>query len=550
MKIRKTSRIIQLISLGVFLVLLASATYPLILPVPPDLFLKLDPLIALGTFLSAHRLPLGLLVASLVLVAATLWLGRFFCGYVCPLGTTLDLLDEGITARYRKKEKAGADSKGRRLRWKYYVLAGLLLSCLAGTTFLFIFDPVSLATRFYTLVIYPVVVAAVNGILQLLRPLLVESGSSLAYARLGPASFSMMLPTLLLLAGLVILQLWERRFWCRNLCPLGALLALVGRLRLLQRVVTEDCTDCGICRQVCPAGALSGNGHGAMAGECLVCRSCEEVCPEGAVEFTHSGWSRARVGGPVDVTRRGVVTAGIMGITLGVMGKQALAEPGRRRLIRPPGALPEDRFLETCVRCGECMKACLTNVLQPCFLESGWEGIWTPRLNCRHAGCEERCNVCGHVCPTRAIRALSLEEKQFARIGTAVIDRSRCIAWEQNKECLICDEACPYNAIDFRVVVNECGTGKRPFVEEIKCTGCGLCEQNCPVGGESAIVIHADGEMRLETGSYITEEVRRAREPETDRERDYFRPVQGSGECLVPAESESADLPPGFMEGE
>lgn len=546
MRINRSTRIIQLVSLGVFFVLLGFATYPLVLPVPPDLILRLDPLIALGTLLSAHRLP-AVLLTSLVLVGATLWLGRFFCSHVCPLGTTLDLLDEGVTERFRKKTSLPEERRRRRLRWKYYVLAGVLLSSLTGSTFLFIFDPISLATRFYTLVVYPVVAAGIRGLLEVLRPLFAELGSGAAYASVGRARFALTLLTLGLLTALVVLQLWERRFWCRNLCPLGALLALIARLRLVRRHVAEDCTRCGLCQKACLGGALSEGGAGTLAGECFVCRTCEAVCPEGAVRFTHRAWGAGPAEEGPDVTRRGLVTAGVMGLVLGAMGGEALARPEPRRLIRPPGALPEKRFLATCVRCGECMKVCLTNTLQPCFLEAGWEGVWTPRLLCRHAGCEERCNVCGHVCPTRAIRPLSLEEKRYAKIGSAAIDRERCIAWERGKECLICDEACPYNAIDFRVVRDACGVGKRPFVIPEKCVGCGLCEEKCPVGGESAIVVYPDGEMRLETGSYITEEAVRMRQAEADSTRDYFTPVEGESECPVPAEPRPGDLPPGFV---
>jgi len=547
MKINRTTRVVQLVSLGAFFVLLGFATYPLILPIPPDLFLRLDPLIALGTFLSSHRLSAGLWTA-LVLVGATLWLGRFFCSHVCPLGTTLDLVDEGVTRRLRARRARGDEPRRRRLRWKYYVLASVLLASLLGSTFLFILDPISLATRFYTLVVYPVVVAAINGLLFVLRPLLSAVGSSLAYAHLTPATFSLTLLTLALVVALVLLQLWERRFWCRNLCPLGALLALLARLRILRRTVEEACTECGLCRQVCLAGALTVDGASTVVGECMVCRSCESVCPKGAVRFRHAGWKRFDPEEPVDVTRRGVITAGVTGLVVGAVAGTSLAEPKPGRLIRPPGALPEDRFLATCVRCGECMKACLTHTLQPCLLEAGWEGIWTPRLVCRHAGCEEQCNVCGRVCPTRAIRALTLEEKKFAKIGTAVIDRTRCIAWNENKECLICDEACPYNAIDFRVVVDSCGRGKRPFVVREACSGCGICEEKCPVGGESAIVVHPDGEMRRESGSYITEEARRAREPESDADRDYFEPIRDDGECVVGPERADDDLAPGFLE--
>ena len=124
-----------------------------------------------------------------------------------------------------------------------------------------------------------------------------------------------------------------------------------------------------------------------------------------------------------------------------------LANP---RLMRPPGALPEKSFSAKCIRCGECMKVCLTNTLQPCLWESGLDGLWSPRIVPRLAGCDQTCSLCGQVCPTGAIRALPLEEKKNAKLGTAVIDRERCLVWAEDKLCLICDEQCPYNAIVFK----------------------------------------------------------------------------------------------------
>ena len=176
------------------------------------------------------------------------------------------------------------------------------------------------------------------------------------------------------------------------------------------------------------------------------------------------------------------------------------------KLIRPPGSIPEPDFLNACIHCGKCLKICPTNGLQPCLLEAGINGIWSPRLVSRIGGCEKNCNMCGKICPTNAIRKLSLEEKTYARMGTAIIDRSRCIAWEQDKVCLICDEACPFNAIRS---LNETVLGitlLRPFVDERICTGCGLCEARCPIEGRSAIEIFSIGEERKLTGSYITEE--------------------------------------------
>ncbi|GAG69664.1 unnamed protein product [marine sediment metagenome] len=160
------------------------------------------------------------------------------------------------------------------------------------------------------------------------------------------------------------------------------------------------------------------------------------------------------------------------------------------------------------------MKVCPTNGLQPCILEAGINGLWTPKLVSRIGGCEKNCNKCSQICPTSAIRKLSLEEKSYAKIGTAVIDRSRCIAWEQDKVCLICDEICPYNAISSLNETIRETTLLRPFVDERICTGCGLCESRCPIEGQAAIQVFSIGEERITKGSYITDEKIRLRESE------------------------------------
>ena len=144
-------------------------------------------------------------------------------------------------------------------------------------------------------------------------------------------------------------------------------------------------------------------------------------------------------------------------------------------------------------------------------MEAGVVGLWTPRLAARIGGCEKNCNMCGQICPTSAIRNLPLEEKTYAKMGTAVIDRSRCIAWEQDKVCLICDEACPYNAISSLNETIRETTLLRPFVDERICTGCGLCEARCPIEGRAAIEVFSIGEERKRRGSYITEEKVRLR---------------------------------------
>jgi ferredoxin len=137
------------------------------------------------------------------------------------------------------------------------------------------------------------------------------------------------------------------------------------------------------------------------------------------------------------------------------------------RLVRPPGSLPEQQFLSRCIKCGQCMRICPTNVIHPAGLTAGLEGLWTPVLNFRigTSGCLHNCIACGNLCPTAAIRPISLEERQginrYAeqgplKIGTAFIDRGRCLPWAMDRPCIVCQENCPVSpkAIFTRTLFN------------------------------------------------------------------------------------------------
>jgi formate hydrogenlyase subunit 6/NADH:ubiquinone oxidoreductase subunit I len=171
-----------------------------------------------------------------------------------------------------------------------------------------------------------------------------------------------------------------------------------------------------------------------------------------------------------------------------------------------------------------------------------------PRL----APCDQNCNVCGKVCPTQAIRSVSLEEKTNAKVGTAVLRKEMCLVWAENKLCLICDEICPYNAIVFRPVEGY----RRPVVIASKCNGCGFCEQRCPVKGESAIVVVTDGEIRLKEGSYMKEAKKLQLEFKPDPGDDKFL-LEESGlkmeekkqreQKISPVQKPSPRKPKGFL---
>jgi len=140
----------------------------------------------------------------------------------------------------------------------------------------------------------------------------------------------------------------------------------------------------------------------------------------------------------------GVISVPVMRASTGVVPR-----PDPRR-IRPPGALEEKEFLARCLKCGACMKVCPTGGLQPALSEAGLEGLWTPILVPRLGCCEQNCVACGHVCPTGAIGQLKIAEKiglppykEHIRIGTAAFDRSRCLPWAYDVDCIVCEEVCP-----------------------------------------------------------------------------------------------------------
>jgi ferredoxin len=307
----------------------------------------------------------------------------------------------------------------------------------------------------------------------------------------------------LLFLGVIGLNFIEKRFWCKYLCPLGAFLGILARYSFLKISVSEGCTSCNACTSVCQGNARPATGKLWKASECLACHNCDDICPENAVSF---GFRTKPSAIGIDLSRRRVIASLVSGvIAVPLLRADPLAKAGAQDpgLIRPPGALEEPEFLKRCVKCGECMKVCITNGLQPTFLEAGLEGIWSPVLVPRIGYCEYRCTLCGQVCPTGAIKRLPLEEKTKVKIGLAMIDKGRCLPWAHARPCIVCEEMCPTpkKAIWFEEARERDRQGKtvivkQPHVDLELCIGCGICETKCPVLGRPAIYVSSVGESR------------------------------------------------------
>jgi len=535
---------IQALSLFLFSTLFVFATYRLPDWLPADIYLRLDPLLGMNAVFAAREI-ITRALWSLVIIGTTLAIGRFFCAYVCPMGASIDFLD---LLFFRKKKRQDIKAETHLRKVKYFLLIIFIVAALTGLSLAFLMDPMALLTRFYTFFIYPLTITLINLIFDLLRPLFRALGwVSLSHLHYFQSVYYMSAITLLIFGGIIVLNRLAPRFWCRYLCPLGAFLSFLSPLGLFKRRVSPECNECLKCQKNCPMGAIAGDPRLTYLPECIQCRTCAKVCPQKVVTFPAS----LSLGGEhsqVDFSRRGFVYSLAGGLTIGFLAAQNpfTLRQSKFQLIRPPGAIPEPEFLRTCIRCGECMKSCLTNTLQPCLWESGLSGLWTPKMDLRLFPCDQNCNVCGKVCPTQAIRSLPLDEKTHAKVGTAVLRKEMCLVWAQNKLCLICDEICPYNAIVFRPVEGY----RRPVVIASKCNGCGFCEQRCPVKGESAIVIVPDGEIRLKEGSYVKEAKKLQLEFKPDPGDDKYI-LEESGfkieKKTIPGEKPQPKKPKGFL---
>jgi len=507
-RLRLLRRISQLVFLALFVYLFFATT---LLAhgkavVFVGIYLRADPLVALLTMLGARHPALAMVLPSALILALTVLFGRVFCGWICPLGTTIDVTDRLLWRRAHKRRRGDDDTRFR--RWKFYLLVAFVIAAVFGVQLGYFLDPLSLLWRTLAFSIFGPLKFIYNQTLDLARPIAdrVFDADLVPYYAHHYGMRSNWI-ALLTFVTVLLLSRYQERFYCRNLCPLGALLGLVGRWPLLRHYFLPACNDCGRCALTSRMHAYDFVRGGALkhsATECIQCFRCGVNCKPDSL---HIGVGRPRPEVapmppvPLGIGRRQALGAFAAGAAAVLTVRTNPREAANSwRAIRPPGALPEKQFLEACTRCGMCMKVCPTNGLQPAFLEAGLEGLWTPVLVSMIGPCVEYCTACGEVCPTGAIRPFNNREHKHEkiRLGLAMVNQGLCIAVNGGRSCIVCAEVCSYKAVIFKDEYDEkLGRKKRvPTVDEQKCTGCGICEAKCPTHPEPAIVVYAMKEKR------------------------------------------------------
>lgn len=502
----------QLIFFGLFFYLFLITHYPGddYFRITVERFFHFDPLLAVVATVASRALYAALLL-TLITLLATFLFGRFVCGWICPLGA----IHQFFSFLFKK---TGWLKPAKDDRWsltpKYLILLLIMAAALFSVNLAGYLDPLSFLFRSLTVYVSP-----------LLNQLLVASGS-IAYSaglktlgqNLNQFSSHLALNSVFqnaLFIGIfflaaVLLNAWKERFWCRYLCPAGALLGLFSRFNFFKlKVDPEKCIKCHLCSIHCETNARPYPNEDWRSSECIYCETCAAICPTAAITFPLRFKIEPTRG--VDLSRRRVLLTSLTGLLLApvfrITSHRQRAYPA---LIRPPGSLPEDKFLSKCVKCGECMKVCPTSGLQPALTEAGPEGVWTPVLVPRIGYCEFYCSLCTQVCPTGAIRELTVEEKITVKIGTAWVDQTRCLPWALGKPCIVCEEHCPVSPKAIKLVQAEVRTPEgqvvsnlAPFIDLDACIGCGICENKCVVMDLPAIRVSSIGEQRSQKNQLI-----------------------------------------------
>jgi len=499
------------------------------LPYPVGLFFQLDPLVGLSNALAGHSLYRGLLWCLLILIP-TMFFGRFFCGWICPLGSIHHFFGSLKSERKRGKQLLESNRYKRWQTTKYYLLIAVLIAAILGTGVVGWLDPFSFLVRSFGLSVLPATnyaLQAALGALEHSRFAFVQSIGGVLHFLLGAVLLNFKQPYFrqgiwlgLIFLFILALNFRVTRFWCRALCPLGALLGIVSRWSVLGLVKNpEHCNDCNRCLLRCQGGDDPIGGVPWHQPECHLCMNCVDECPERGLQFKFFPVQKTA---GTNLQRRKLLTGMAAGVALVPVMRSTpgFAAAKDERLLRPPGSVDEEFFLSRCIRCGECMKVCPNNALHPALSEAGVEGLWTPILVPRLGYCETSCVLCSQVCPTGAIWEITAKEKAWSvdvssaakpvRLGTAFYDRGRCLPWAMATDCIVCEEWCPTSpkAVYLRPadVIDAAGNlkqVKQPYLDPSRCVGCGACEHACPVQDRPAIYVTSVGESRSRTNQIL-----------------------------------------------
>jgi len=362
------------------------------------------------------------LIIFIFLVLITLLFGRVYCSVLCPLGIYQEILMFLFAPFYKKRKNIAQ----KHYVFSYFLAAILFGTLCGGTVFLVRFiDPYSVFSR----------------------------ALSMSAFGLG------------FLLCLTVLVFFKKRFFCLNICPVGAVLGVISRFSLFKmHIDTNLCKMCGLCAKSCPMGSIDFKNKTIDNETCIKCFKCLSDCPHGALYYGLPKVHQVRF----NATRRQFLKSSLVlatfsaGILSGIKLCRLIGAKVKK-VILPAGAGRVEDFANRCFNCNLCVENCPMKIIQKATLE-------TPFVHIQYGQkyCDFNCHQCSAVCPTGALKRLNLKEKQQMQIGVAHVDENTCI------QCGLCVGECPRE-----IIVKE--FGEFPVILADKCIGCHKCASVCPV---------------------------------------------------------------------
>lgn len=363
------------------------------------------------------------LILLLGLLLLTLLFGRIYCSTLCPFG----LYQELLMLIFRRKNRVQKSYPYK------YILAALTFGILlGGSVYLVRFiDP-------YTLF-----------------------GSAISGTWFG-------FGVLVLLAVLV----WfKERFFCTNICPVGTVLGLISKFSLCKiNIQSDHCVSCGLCAAKCPTGSIDFKNKTVNNETCIKCFKCLKSCHQNSLYYGLPPTKKVSF----QPNRRKLLLGGATLAVLALAFKDGLeltkiTAAKIKKAILPAGAENVQKFSNHCLNCNLCVQNCPMKILKKADKNC-------PTVHIEYDGgfCDYNCRKCSEICPSGALKRLTLAEKQKTQIALAQTDKDICIS------CGFCVHACPRQAVSLK-------RGEFPKFNADICIGCGKCKSICPV---KAISLH------------------------------------------------------------